>query len=605
LAASGDDGEPSGYPAFSPNVVAVGGTTLSTDALGNYVSESGWSGSGGSISTVETLPAYQAGVVTQSTVRRANPDVAFDADPASGVPVYDSYDFGTVTPWIQVGGTSFSTPAWSAIIAIADQGRALQGLSSLDGATQTLPLLYQLPSTSYHDITSGNNGFVAAPGYDLVTGLGTPRVASIVGGLIGASISGTVFADADGNGVKDTGEIGLAGWTVFDDLNNDGVLQASSTASFNSSDVPKAIPDQKTITSTTTVSNVLGPISDVNVTLTIHHTFDRDLVITLIAPDGTKVTLANRNGSSADNFINTVFDDQASAAITSGSAPFTGTFRPVGLLAKLNGKNANGVWTLQVADVTRQDSGTLDSWSLSIATAGEPSETTDTSGGYQFVDVPPGDHHIREIPQTGFVQTSPVGAVYNVIMGTGSRVSNQDFGNAPVQPMVVPTVLGDFNKDGKTTGDDVPVLLLALTDPETYKATYNVTDAGLLMFGDLDGDHALTNADLQALLTLLNSGNSGGNPAVITTAASLNTVPTIVASSVSARLVAPNASSPVSQVVQPAGQDVVNAGTRYPIPSLHSRAIDAVLSRTGAFRSRHFRGRLEEPTAIHFGTLLG
>ena len=405
--------------------------------------------------------------------------------------------------------------------------------------------------------------------------------------------------------MKDAGENGFAGWTVFDDLNNDGVLQGPSTASFDSSDVPKAIPDQKTITSTTTVSGVLGPISDVNVKLTIHHTFDRDLVITLIAPDGTKVTLASRNGSSADNFINTVFDDQANISITSGSAPFTGTFRPVGLLANLNGKNANGIWTLQVADVTRQDSGTLDSWSLSIATAGEPSETTDTSGDYQFVDVPPGDHHIREIPQTGFVQTSPVGGMYNVIMATGSQVSNQDFGNAPVQPMVVPTVLGDFNQDGKTTGDDVPALILALTDPETYKATYNVTDASLLTFGDLDGDHAVTNADLQALLTLLNSGNSGGNPAAIATAAPSISVATIVAPSVSAPLVVPSESRPESQAIfsLPQGASVRVRPTR--IPSIHSRAIDEVLSHTGAFRGRHFRGRLEEPTAFHFGPLLG
>ena len=210
LSASGDDGRPSGYPGFSPNVVAVGGTTLNTDAAGNYLSESGWSGSGGSVSTVEPQPSYQAGgIVTQSSTRRANPDVAFDADPSSGVPVYDSYDFGTTTPWVQVGGTSFSTPAWAAIVAVADQGRQLDGLGSLDGRTQTLPLLYQLPASSFHDITTGNNGFAAAAGYDLVTGLGTPKVQAVVGGLIGSSISGTVFADANSNGMQDPGEVGL------------------------------------------------------------------------------------------------------------------------------------------------------------------------------------------------------------------------------------------------------------------------------------------------------------------------------------------------------------------------------------------------------------
>ena len=511
LAATGDDGQPSGYPAFSPNVIAVGGTTLSTDGQGNYVSESGWSGSGGSVSSVETQPGYQVGVVTQSATRRANPDVAFDANPSSGVPVYDSYDFGTVTPWIQVGGTSFSTPAWSAIVAIADQGRAIQGLGSLDGRTQTLPLLYQLPAASFHDIASGNNGFTAALGYDLVTGLGTPRVGAVVGGLVGSSISGTVFADTNSNGADDPGENGLSGWTVFDDLNNDGVLQTSSSATVQSINVPVAIPDLKTITSTATVSGIPGPIGDINVTLTIHHTFDRDLVITLIAPDGTKVTLANRDGSSFDNYINTVFDDQANTSIANGSAPFTGSFRPIGSLGDLNGKNANGVWTLQVADVARQDTGTLDSWSLAITTAGEPSVVTNSSGAYEFADLPPGDHHIREVPQTGFVQTSPVGGVYNVTMGTGTLVSHQDFGNGPVQPAVISPVMGDFNQDGMTNGDDVPALMMALTDPETYKATYNLTDAKLLAFGDLDGDQAITNADLGALLALLVGSNTTGS----------------------------------------------------------------------------------------------
>ena len=108
LAATGDTGQPSGYPPFSPNVVAVGGTTLSIDSAGNYLGETGWSGSGGSVSKYESQPSYQSGIVTQSSTRRANPDVAFDADPNSGVAIYDSYDFGTAG-WIQVGGTSFAT----------------------------------------------------------------------------------------------------------------------------------------------------------------------------------------------------------------------------------------------------------------------------------------------------------------------------------------------------------------------------------------------------------------------------------------------------------------------------------------------------------------
>jgi hypothetical protein len=106
------------------------------------------------------------------------------ADPNTGAAVIDSYDFGNTTP-VCIGGTSLATPMWAGIIALADQGRALAGLGTLDGATQTLPMLYALPSSDFHDITTGNNGYAAGPGFDLVTGLGTPIVNKLVPDLIG------------------------------------------------------------------------------------------------------------------------------------------------------------------------------------------------------------------------------------------------------------------------------------------------------------------------------------------------------------------------------------------------------------------------------------
>ncbi len=89
--ASGDDGAPASYPSTSPNVVSVGGTSLYLNGT-NYGSESAWSGSGGGLSSYETQPAYQQGVVTQSSTARANPDVSYDADPNTGFPVYNSYN---------------------------------------------------------------------------------------------------------------------------------------------------------------------------------------------------------------------------------------------------------------------------------------------------------------------------------------------------------------------------------------------------------------------------------------------------------------------------------------------------------------------------------
>src|SRR5262249_2126162 len=156
LASTGDFGAPGGYPAFSPNVVAVGGTTLNLDSSGNILGETGWSGSGGGGSLFEPKPDYQRALTSDPT-HRIIPDVSYDSDPSTGFPVYDSFTQGSAAPWIQVGGTSDAAPQWAALIAIADQGRALAGLGSLSGRTQTLPMLYKsLPASDFHDITAGN-----------------------------------------------------------------------------------------------------------------------------------------------------------------------------------------------------------------------------------------------------------------------------------------------------------------------------------------------------------------------------------------------------------------------------------------------------------------
>ena len=189
FASTGDNGSPGGYPAYSPNVVAVGGTTLSVDSAGNYRSETGWSNGGGGVSTQESEPSYQNSV--QSTGKRITPDVSMDADPNSGVPVYDTFDNGTSTPWLQVGGTSLSSPVWAGLIAIANQGRVRNGLTSMDGQTQTLPMLYQAPASNFHDITSGSNGgYSAGAGFDAVTGRGSPVANLLIQNLAGTPQAG-------------------------------------------------------------------------------------------------------------------------------------------------------------------------------------------------------------------------------------------------------------------------------------------------------------------------------------------------------------------------------------------------------------------------------
>lgn len=182
FASSGDSGSGASFPAASPNVVSVGGTTLNVDNSGNVNSETAWSGSGGGVSSYEPLPSYQStyGITSSG---RSIPDVSYNADPNTGVPVYDSYGYQGSAGWFQVGGTSAGSPQWASITAIANTQRSTPMSSSDFGAEN---LLYSAAtgsaySSNYRDIILGNNGgFQATTGYDLVTGVGSPLTNNLI-----------------------------------------------------------------------------------------------------------------------------------------------------------------------------------------------------------------------------------------------------------------------------------------------------------------------------------------------------------------------------------------------------------------------------------------
>ena len=144
VASTGDYGaaDPE-YPAYSPNVVAVGGTSLNLNGDNSYNSETGWGyqsssagafiGSGGGISLYEPEPAYQQSV--QSTGYRTTPDVSLFADPATGAWIADPYNLDPSNPFEVVGGTSLSAPAWAGLFALVNQGRAAAGESALNSAS--------------------------------------------------------------------------------------------------------------------------------------------------------------------------------------------------------------------------------------------------------------------------------------------------------------------------------------------------------------------------------------------------------------------------------------------------------------------------------------
>jgi subtilase family serine protease len=160
---AGDAGLPAEYPSASPNVISVGGTTLHFSGS-TFTSETGWSSGGGGCSAYETANAAQSSfsgyAQAKCAGKRATPDVSLDADPASGVSVYDSTAYNGQSGWWTVGGTSASSPMWAA--RSADSSATLVNAAYVYGS-----------SITFRDITSGNNGAPCLVGYDLCTGRGS------------------------------------------------------------------------------------------------------------------------------------------------------------------------------------------------------------------------------------------------------------------------------------------------------------------------------------------------------------------------------------------------------------------------------------------------
>jgi subtilase family serine protease len=179
-AATGDEGYGVEYPAASPYVVAVGGTTLTQAASGSRSwTETAWSGAGSGCSAVEAQPTWQSSVLAISgngpgqgaCSKRAVADVSAVADPNTGVAVYDSYG---LSGWTVFGGTSVATQIIAAVYGLA--GKSTSWTSTNPPASY----LYGAPSNDFYPVTSGTNGSCgtdlcnAVPGWDGPTGLGTP-----------------------------------------------------------------------------------------------------------------------------------------------------------------------------------------------------------------------------------------------------------------------------------------------------------------------------------------------------------------------------------------------------------------------------------------------
>ncbi len=180
--ASGDSGAPAEYPASSPYVIAAGGTTIVRDSNGDFNGETAWSlddeghGGTGGPSAYESRPFFQDGVENVVRAQRGTPDISFDANPSSGVNVYDSDPNAEtagycLNDWCIIGGTSLAAPALAGVINATGQ--------LVLNTQMELSYIYSLAlpgnyNKLWRDITEGYNGYDAENGYDFTTGIGSP-----------------------------------------------------------------------------------------------------------------------------------------------------------------------------------------------------------------------------------------------------------------------------------------------------------------------------------------------------------------------------------------------------------------------------------------------
>jgi len=360
FASSGDSGAGVIWPSSSTNVVGVGGTTLNLNADGTVASETAWSGSGGGVSAYEARPTYQTNYGLTYT-NRAVPDVSYDADPNTGVYVYDSTPYQGSTGWWDVGGTSAGSPQWAAIQAL--------GLS-----TSNVNFYQDAASSSYssyfRDITSGSNGYPAGPGYDLVTGLGSPVTTNFTPTTTpDFSMSASPSTLSINSGSSGTSTIAV---TYLNGFTGTVTLSASAPTGWTTSLNPITLTASGTSTLNVTVpSNAASGPYYVVVTGTsgsLIHTVTVTVQVT--TPDfsmsASPTSLTIRRGSSGTSKITVTYLNGFTGTVAlSATAPtgLTATLSPTSVSAsgtstltiKVGSSTASGTYTVTVTGI----SGTL------------------------------------------------------------------------------------------------------------------------------------------------------------------------------------------------------------------------------------------------------
>src|SRR5579883_3318271 len=232
-------------------------------------------------------------------------------------------------------------------------------------------------------------------------------------------------------------------------------------------------------------------IADITVNLSLAFSSDASLSAVLIAPDGTQVPLfSNVGGTSGANFVNTTLDDAAENSITTGTAPFTGTFKPTGTLANLDGHTVDirnaagtwipGVWTLQISNSKTGATGTLDSWSLNITPVISVTPVSPANGlATQFTIGFPQ----QELSGTYTVQLGPnildqFGDPMDTVGQAGLDVLRGQSQNGPVTPVNYSS--SDLPKPIPAASGTTPGMVTStITVPDSFMVQGDSTSAGV------------------------------------------------------------------------------------------------------------------------------
>jgi filamentous hemagglutinin family protein len=260
------------------------------------------------------------------------------------------------------GSTAAATPGNAGNITIAAKNLLLTDGAQIDSSTTSGGIGGSVTISATESITvAGSSTRLTS---DATRGNGKGGSIALVARNITVRDAASVTAATGGKG--DAGSIAL---TAFDQL----LLQSGGTVTTSTSGsgaggtiVIEANQVMLDGPGTAIIADTLRPFADLTITINILHPNDGDLIVQLDTPSGTRVALLSRVGDTGDNFTDTKFNDEGTQPITSGSAPFTGTFLPREPLAQLIGEVVAGDWTLNVRDQAAGNTGTLQNWTLRI-----------------------------------------------------------------------------------------------------------------------------------------------------------------------------------------------------------------------------------------------